>query len=231
MLPGRSRFIDQVTAATSGSACEFPPTRDPLAERSDGARIFSAYDYVVRVLSTLRRRRRMSAVQSRATAGAHATTRDSARRSMKAVTSIISAGLLVTALAGCSATVYVKPGPSATSVACAGIVARAAQLNTIGGQPLRQVDEQGVAAWGNGPSVTLQCGVAKQVVSSRCLPVDGVDWAELDKPNGIYELTSFGRSPIVEVVIDGRKASSEDILPALSDIVSQETHVYKRCSN
>ena len=128
-------------------------------------------------------------------------------------------------LAGCTPTVSLDPAPHATSVGCAGVVARLPQ--TVGNQRKRQTDAQGAAAWGTPASVTLRCGLTPVVVSSQdCYPVDGVNWLRVDQKIAGAErvvLTTYGRVPAVQVVVDPGRVSASDVLPPIADAISAAT--------
>jgi uncharacterized lipoprotein YbaY len=130
--------------------------------------------------------------------------------------------LLVAALAGCARTVSMTPAPAATDTACAGVVVRLPQ--TLGSAERRETDAQGTGAWGDPVSVSLTCGVPSPGPTTlRCFTVEGVDWIERDLPSAAkptrYVLTTFGRTPAVQVVIEAKRISSSDVLPAVSDAV------------
>ena len=140
-------------------------------------------------------------------------------------------GLLLTAvpavllLAGCAPTVSLRPAPQATTVGCAGIVVRLPQ--SIGGAPRRTTDAQGTAAWGIPASVTLTCGVTTPAVTGTpCQTIGGVDWLLGEQQVGgaaRQVLTTYGRSPGTQVVLDASGPTADVVLNALSDPVAAAT--------
>ncbi|MDQ1513223.1 MAG: hypothetical protein QOC59_1065 [Microbacteriaceae bacterium] len=130
------------------------------------------------------------------------------------------AGLV--ALSGCTPTVSMTPSPAATDPACAAVVVRLPQ--SLGAAQRRETDAQGTAAWGDPPAVTLSCGVTPPgPTTDFCVSIGGVDWIERDLPNAQhpvqYVLRTYGRTPATQVVIEAKRISSADVLPALSDAV------------
>jgi hypothetical protein len=124
-------------------------------------------------------------------------------------------------LAGCSPTVSLTPAPQATAVACAGVVVR------LPGRILtaekRETDAQGTAAWGEPVRISLRCGVTATPPSSQCVSFDEVDWKvqSARDPGGRqqYVLTTYGRRPAVQVVLDAG-LPSDQVMPPISDAVA-----------
>ena len=133
-----------------------------------------------------------------------------------------TAALLLTsvvALAGCGATVALDPAPDANDPHCADVTVRLPA--TVGGQERRWTDAQATGAWGTPTAVILTCGVAAPGPSTLpCHTVEGVDWIIDDAEAPHYRVTSFGRTPAVEIYLDNDIVSSADVLDALSRIVS-----------
>ncbi|MEG3628569.1 DUF3515 family protein [Streptomyces poriticola] len=80
----------------------------------------------------------------------------------------------------------------------------------------------GVATWG-GQSAVLRCGVQELPPNiNLCVTVDGVDWV-LDekrlKDDGVSVMTTYGRSPAVEVTYSGPREEVGGILAALNPSV------------
>lgn len=134
----------------------------------------------------------------------------------------VALGLLLT---GCAPTVSLQPAPQATSVGCAGIVVRLP--DAIGSAGRRSTDAQGTAAWGAPASVTLTCGVTTPTVTTAtCTTVDGVDWLLEQRRIGGVEravLTTFGRQPGTQVVVDRAEVAPDTVLTAVSDPVAAAT--------
>jgi hypothetical protein len=128
------------------------------------------------------------------------------------------------ALTGCAPIVSLTPSPAATEPACAAVVVRLPAA--LGTAQKRQTDAQGTAAWGDPPSVTLACGVTPPgPTTETCLTVGRVDWIERDLPNPEhptrYLLTTFGRTPATQVLIDAKRISSDAALGPISDAVAE----------
>ncbi len=130
--------------------------------------------------------------------------------------------LLVTgvlALAGCAGTVPLEPGPEANDPECAAISVRVP--DTIGQLERRTTNAQATAAWGDPAAVIYRCGLPEQGPSDlQCFEVDGVDWL-IDESNAPrYVFTTYGRTPVTEVIVDGDYVSGSDAVRALSPAVS-----------
>ncbi|MDQ0258176.1 DUF3515 family protein [Sinomonas atrocyanea] len=147
---------------------------------------------------------------------------------------------LVAALAGCSAPVSVQPAADAADPACAPLML--ALPDTIGDAKLRTTTSQATAAWGDPAAVVLRCGVPSPgPTTDRCVSVNGVDWvirqdsaASAGAPSptasgsapgpgdgGTYTLTTFGRQPATELLLDTGRASSATVLASLSPAVAK----------
>jgi hypothetical protein len=95
---------------------------------------------------------------------------------------------------------------------------------TIGALEKRQTDAQGTAAWGDPEAVQLRCGVPPPgPTTDPCYTASGVDWILADSGTGadVREVvTTFGRTPATQVVVDPKRVSVNDVLPTISDAVS-----------
>jgi len=112
------------------------------------------------------------------------------------------------------------PGPGANDPACADVTVRLpAQLD---GQPRRWTDAQATGAWGDPAVVLLTCGVTPPGPTTLpCRTVGAVDWIIDDSSAPDYRVTSFGRTPAVELYLDNEEVSSADVLDRISILVSQ----------
>lgn len=133
-----------------------------------------------------------------------------------------SIALLVTAvlaLAGCAGTVPLDPGPEANDPECAAISVRVP--DTIGELERRTTNAQATAAWGDPAAVIYRCGLPEQGPSDLpCFDVDGVDWL-LDESNAPrYVFTTYGRTPVTEVIVDVDYVAGADAVRAISPAVS-----------
>jgi len=133
-----------------------------------------------------------------------------------------TAALLLTsliALAGCGATVALDPAPDANDPHCADVTVRLP--GTVDGQARRWTDAQATGAWGSPTAVILTCGVIPLGPTTLpCHTVEGVDWIIDDAEAPHYRVTSFARTPAVEVYLDNDVVASAAVLDALSRIVS-----------
>jgi hypothetical protein len=138
---------------------------------------------------------------------------------------LLPAVLLALPLTGCAPTVTMTPAPQATSVRCAGVIVRLP--DDIAGAGRRSTDAQGTAAWGVPASVTLTCGVVTPTVTGTpCQTVGGVDWLLASKRIAGADrqvLTTYGRSPGTQVVVDPAQVSADAVLQALSDPIAVAT--------
>ncbi|WP_420036284.1 DUF3515 family protein [Streptomyces sp. cg28] len=80
----------------------------------------------------------------------------------------------------------------------------------------------GVASWGK-QHLTLRCGVEElEPTVNLCVNADGVDWVldeEKLKIDGVSSLTTYGRSPAVELTYSGPKEDVGGILSSLKSTV------------
>ena len=134
---------------------------------------------------------------------------------------VLAAAGLAVVLSGCSPTVTLPSAPQETSRACAAIIVRLPP--TLGSESLLQTDQQGTAAWGGEPAVTLRCGVPPPgPTTDNCFQSGGVDWVDrLVAGTQTYVVTTFGRTPATQLTIDTRQIGSSELLPALADPVQE----------
>jgi len=128
--------------------------------------------------------------------------------------------------AGCASTVSMSPAPSANVPGCAEVMVRLPDI--LSGQDRRWTDAQSTAAWGDPATVLLTCGVQPPGPTTlRCETVSGVDWVIDESEAPTYRVTTFGRTPAVEVYLTTENSerlqgvSSREVLDALSPTVSQ----------
>ncbi|WP_052207620.1 DUF3515 family protein [Sinomonas humi] len=162
--------------------------------------------------------------------------------------------VLGASLSACSAAVSVDPAPDAADPACAPEMI--AMPDTLGDAGLRTTTSQATAAWGDPSAVILRCGVPTPgPTTDRCVTVNGVDWVIKDLttasaspsaspsssgaspapsgdategPNDTYLLTTFGRTPATELVIDTSKISSATVLATIASAVAKVPQT-KKC--
>jgi hypothetical protein len=144
--------------------------------------------------------------------------RPSRRRGQVARGALIAVVASLT-LAGCSPTVALTSAPNANAVRCASVTI--ALPDTVAGQASRQTNAQATGAWGNPVTVVLYCGTPVQGPTTKpCVTVNGVDWVKENESVKHAVFTAFGRSPGIEVVVDGRNVSGVTVLDDLADAVS-----------
>jgi hypothetical protein len=127
--------------------------------------------------------------------------------------------LAVALLTGCTSTVSLQAAEDANDPACADLTVRLP--DSVDGQPRRWTDAQATGAWGDPASVIITCGVPELGPTTLpCTPVNGVDWVidESDAPR--YRVTTFDRTPAVEVYLDNDVVSSAQVLDRLSQVVT-----------
>jgi hypothetical protein len=128
-------------------------------------------------------------------------------------------------LSGCATTVSLEPAEDADNPLCAEVTVRLPA--SVDGQSRRWTDAQATAAWGDPTTILLTCGVTPPGPSTlRCETVSGVDWIidESDAPQ--FRVTTFGRTPAVQLYFDtevgdgAQGVSSRAVLEQLSPFVS-----------
>lgn len=118
------------------------------------------------------------------------------------------------ALSACAPAVDVTPAKDSANPACAPMMV--ALPDTIGGAGLRRTNSQGTAVWGDPSAVILRCGVnVPGPTTDRCVSVNGVDWV-IREGDPVWTLTTFGRDPATEVLLDPDKISSATVLADLA---------------
>ncbi|SBT95151.1 Protein of unknown function [Streptomyces sp. DI166] len=135
--------------------------------------------------------------------------------SFVAVAAVISSGLLFVD------SLRVESGPKAGDPKCSDVVDRSP--DKVGSEDRDWVIGKGVASWGD-RSTVLRCGVEElQPTVNLCVSADGVDWV-LDekrlKETGVSVLTTYGRSPAVEVTYSGSREEVGGVLVELNESVA-----------
>ncbi len=118
-------------------------------------------------------------------------------------------------VAGCSRAVPTEVAPSAADTACADVLVRLP--DALGDRERRQVTAQATAAWGDGDSlVVVRCGLEPLgPTTDLCVRVGAVDWVT-SRGEGTTRYTSYGRSPAVEIELQGADPEGADLV--LSEI-------------
>ncbi|SLK14943.1 Protein of unknown function [Arthrobacter sp. P2b] len=142
----------------------------------------------------------------------------------------LAAAFIISSLAGCSPAVDVTAAKDAADPACAPMMV--ALPDAIGDARLRKTNSQATAAWGDPSLVILRCGVnVPGPTTDRCVTVNGIDWV-IKEGDPVWTLTTYGREPATEILMDPDKISSATVLadlataagkvPAIRNCVGQE---------
>jgi len=93
--------------------------------------------------------------------------------------------------------------------------------DSVAGQDRRWTDAQSTGAWGDPASVLLSCGVPPPgPTEQQCITIDGVDWIVDDSQAPRYLVTTYGRTPAVQVFVDNEVVSPNEVLDSLSRAVA-----------
>ncbi|MCX6499964.1 MAG: DUF3515 family protein [Arthrobacter sp.] len=137
-------------------------------------------------------------------------------RPLRLLATATAAGLVLSA---CSPVVDVAPAKDAANAACAPMMV--ALPDSLGDAKLRKTNSQATAAWGDPSLVVLRCGVnVPGPTTDRCVSVNGVDWV-MKEGSPVWTLTTFGRDPATEILMDPNKISSATVLAELSASASK----------
>lgn len=132
----------------------------------------------------------------------------------RAAAAITAAGTAALALSACSPAVDVTAANDAANPACAPMMV--ALPDKIGDAALRKTNSQATAAWGDPSQVILRCGVnVPGPTTDRCVTVNDVDWV-IKEGDPYYTLTTYGREPATEILMDPDKISSATVLADLA---------------
>jgi hypothetical protein len=143
---------------------------------------------------------------------------------------LVGAGLATT-LVGCSQAVPMQPAAGANDPACAQVTVHLPEV-VDDGQGRRETDAQATGAWGSPTSVLLHCGIETPAVSDLpCYDIQGVDWLVDQDPDDAETsiLTTYGREPGVQVIVDTTKANGGNVLRDLADAVGYLPNDGKKC--
>ncbi|WP_209323324.1 DUF3515 domain-containing protein [Brevibacterium renqingii] len=134
----------------------------------------------------------------------------------------VAAVLAGVSLAGCERTVIVEPAKDAANPKCADIMLTLP--DQISGEQARTTSSQGTKAWGDPNIAVLRCGVTPPgPTTDRCVSVSGVDWISqpADDDDTTWKFTSYGRTPAVEVLVNRKAESGNDVLAAVSPALAK----------
>ena len=88
--------------------------------------------------------------------------------------------------------------------------------DVIGEAKLRKTNSQATAAWGEPSQVILRCGVnVPGPTTDRCVSVNDIDWV-IKEGNPVWTLTTYGREPATEILMDPNVISSATVLADLA---------------
>lgn len=122
--------------------------------------------------------------------------------------------------AGCAPVVDVDPAANANDPACADVMVYLPE--TLSGLPRRETNSQATAAWGDPSAIVLRCGAGtpSTVSTQPCVSANGVDWLAAEGDDH-WTLTTYGRTPAVEVLFDPNAVPSSNVLPELAASVGR----------
>lgn len=152
---------------------------------------------------------------------------------MQAVAAGAVAAVVGASMAGCVATVPMSPADDANAAGCAQVTVHLPE--TIAEtETRRETDAQATGAWGEPTSVLLRCGVTEPGPTDLpCYTIQGVDWIvespEEDPETAI--LTTYGRSPAVEVVFSTTKLTGASVMGDLADAVGYLSTNGRACTS
>ena len=117
-------------------------------------------------------------------------------------------------LAGCTSAVAADVAPHATDPVCASVVL--AMPDSLGDDlPKRDTTAQATTAWGGSEApLVLRCGVEPLApTTEHCQTVEtpggpSIDWVTVENDDGSWTLTTYGRSPAVELHVPATVAAS-----------------------
>jgi hypothetical protein len=133
-------------------------------------------------------------------------------RSRRIAVPFAASALLV--LTACSPAVTLTEAPDANNPACAPMMV--ALPDTLAGAPRRTTTSQATAAWGEPSAVVLRCGVkVPGPTTDKCVTVNGVDWI-FKEGDPAWTMTTYGRHPATEVVLNPNDISSATVFAELS---------------
>ncbi|MGO1840258.1 MAG: DUF3515 family protein [Candidatus Microbacterium stercoravium] len=129
--------------------------------------------------------------------------------------SALGALALIVVATGCTPTVHMEPAPLANDPLCADVGVRLPK--TIGQNDRVWTDAQATAAWGDPSVVLYTCGLEPPGPSTlQCVSFSGVDWLVDDADYPQLRLTTYGRTPAVQLYVDTEQISGDAALDAIS---------------
>ncbi|MCW8384482.1 DUF3515 family protein [Streptomyces justiciae] len=114
----------------------------------------------------------------------------------------------------------IDSAPDAGNSKCSKVVDRSP--DEVASEPRDWAIGEGVASWGD-RSTILRCGVDELAPTiNLCVSIDGVDWVLDEKKlhaTGVSVLTTYGRSPAIQITYSGNREDVGGILVELKDSV------------
>ena len=88
----------------------------------------------------------------------------------------------------------------------------------IAGEKSRTTSSQGTEAWGDPNIAVVRCGVTPPgPTTDQCVSVSSVDWiSKASEEEDTWVFTSYGRTPAVEVLVNRKAESGNNVLAAIS---------------
>ncbi|MCR2811614.1 DUF3515 domain-containing protein [Microbacterium sp. zg.Y1090] len=147
-------------------------------------------------------------------------------RPSAALTAVL--GLLL--LTGCgTSSVSLTAAPDANDPLCAEVTVRLP--STVDGADRRWTDAQATAAWGDPTAVILTCGVTPPgPTEARCITIGGVDWIVDESQAPRYRITTYGRTPAVEVFVDNEQVSPNEVLSRFAPYIVDTLPRERQCT-
>jgi len=146
------------------------------------------------------------------------------------VSAAVAAAIGMLVLSGCSGSSISLTAPDdADNPLCAEVMVRLP--SSVDGSDRRWTDAQSTAAWGNPTAVILSCGVPTPgPTEARCITIGGVDWIvdESDAPR--YRITTYGRTPAVEVFVDNEQVSPNEVLSRFAPYIVDTLPRERQCT-
>lgn len=138
------------------------------------------------------------------------------------------------AVSGCSKIVPLQPAADANNPACAQV--SVTLPDEVAGISRVYTNAQATGAWGEPSAVVLHCGVAVPgPTTDSCVSVNDVDWIvdETEAADGFYRFTTYGRTPAVEVYLNGDPSTGVASSTVLTDLSSSMKRIEstRACTN
>lgn len=115
-------------------------------------------------------------------------------------------------LTGCAGAVAVPAAERSTDPACSRALVAIRGAEDLAGHPRRETTSQATAVWGDSGEITLRCGLPPLGPSTDpCQTVGGVDWV-IRQADGRTTFTAYGRSPTLQVGVDGLTPTGTDLI-------------------